>query len=288
MWIEPKKYTFAGHDTFHCKSLWLKKGYEFVKAKGDFNAEESVVALGVGRNMVTAIRHWLRAFGIIDPETNKVTDFANFILDDKNGYDPYLEDVNTLWLLHYNLIKNCYATTYRELFVKFHKENKFFGKEQFRLYLKQKFDTGQFKGAVYNDNTLKRDIEVLLKMYVNPQSTNCEDYTSVLFDLNLIKKVENSYEFNYSTRADIDPLIFLYAVKDHAQDGATYSYAKVLELALVFSIRITDIYHIFNQLHQINENIIYDNNEGNHIITLDESQKAEDILSAYYNRNKND
>ncbi|RYG02779.1 MAG: DUF4007 family protein, partial [Chitinophagaceae bacterium] len=23
------KYTFSGHETFHCRHLWLKKGYEF-------------------------------------------------------------------------------------------------------------------------------------------------------------------------------------------------------------------------------------------------------------------
>lgn len=24
------KLTFSGHDTFHCRHLWLKKGYDFV------------------------------------------------------------------------------------------------------------------------------------------------------------------------------------------------------------------------------------------------------------------
>ena len=24
------KYTFSGHESFPCKSLWLKKGYDFV------------------------------------------------------------------------------------------------------------------------------------------------------------------------------------------------------------------------------------------------------------------
>ncbi len=279
---ENKRATFAGHDTFHCKSLWLKKGYEFVKANGNFNAEDAVVKLGVGKNMVASIRYWLKAFGIVESETNQVTKFADLILDSENGYDPYLEDVNTLWLLHYNLVTSQYATSYNELFVKFHKKNKVFDKESFKYYLKQKFDSGEFKGAVYNENTLKRDVDTLLKMYVNPQSTNCEDYTSVLFDLNLIKKVEKNYEFNYSTKSNIDPLIFLYAVKDYAADGATYDYTKVLELAMLFCIKVVDIYDIFEKLHHINENIIYDNNEGNHIITLDEEMSPEKILKMYY------
>ena len=46
------KYTFSGHESFPCKTLWLKKGYDFVKEEKDFNAPEAVVDLGVGKNMV--------------------------------------------------------------------------------------------------------------------------------------------------------------------------------------------------------------------------------------------
>lgn len=62
------KLTFSGHDTFHCRHLWLKKGYEFVKAGNKFSDEDAVVKLGVGKNMVSAINYWLKAFGIIDKE----------------------------------------------------------------------------------------------------------------------------------------------------------------------------------------------------------------------------
>ena len=49
------KYTFSGHETFACKSLWLKKGYDFVKDGHSFNDEDAVVALGVGKNMPVEI-----------------------------------------------------------------------------------------------------------------------------------------------------------------------------------------------------------------------------------------
>ena len=50
------KYTFSGHETFACKSLWLKKGCDFVKDGHSFNDEDAVVALGVGKNMVSSTR----------------------------------------------------------------------------------------------------------------------------------------------------------------------------------------------------------------------------------------
>ena len=63
-----KKATFSGHETFHCKGLWLKKGYDFVKEGHSFNDEDAVVSLGVGKNMVSSIRYWLRAFGVINQD----------------------------------------------------------------------------------------------------------------------------------------------------------------------------------------------------------------------------
>ena len=59
-----KKYTFSGHESFPCKSLWLKKGYDFVVAGNDFNSPEAVIGLGVGKNMVASIRFWLKAFRV--------------------------------------------------------------------------------------------------------------------------------------------------------------------------------------------------------------------------------
>ena len=53
-----KKYTFSGHESFPCKTLWLKKGYDFVVAGNDFNSPEAVIGLGVGKNMVASIRFW--------------------------------------------------------------------------------------------------------------------------------------------------------------------------------------------------------------------------------------
>ena len=92
-----KRYCFSGHETFYCKSLWLKKGYDFRCDGNTFNQEDAVVRLGVGKNMVSSIRFWLRAFGLtID---DMPTDIAKIVLH--NDGDPFLEDSNTLCLLHY-------------------------------------------------------------------------------------------------------------------------------------------------------------------------------------------
>ena len=55
---------FSGHETFHCRHFWLKKGFDFIHQGLDFKEPEVVVNLGVGKNMVSSIQFWLKAFDI--------------------------------------------------------------------------------------------------------------------------------------------------------------------------------------------------------------------------------
>ena len=98
-----KKPVFSGHESFACKSLWLKRGYDFVIAGHSFNNEDAVVHLGVGKNMVNSIKYWMRAFGLLKAE-GELTSLAHKLMSNENGYDPFFEDTGSLWLLHFNLI----------------------------------------------------------------------------------------------------------------------------------------------------------------------------------------
>src|SRR5947209_5279637 len=105
------KYTFSGHESFQCRQLWLKKGYDYVKSGKFFSDDDAVVALGVGKNMVTSIRFWMKAFNLLTSD-DKLTDLAHKIFADE-GYDPYIEDEATLWLLHYQLVTKGFASSYQ-------------------------------------------------------------------------------------------------------------------------------------------------------------------------------
>ena len=99
---------FSGHESFACKSHWLKRGYDFVRGENNFNDDDAVVRLGVGKNMVASIKFWLKAIGLLK-DTGLVAT-SDYLFDNENGKDPYLEDVGTLWLLHFLLIHTDYAT----------------------------------------------------------------------------------------------------------------------------------------------------------------------------------
>ena len=58
---------FARHETFHPRFGWLKKGFD--KANDDnslFSKESAPAVLGVGKNMVKAIKYWCIAFKVVD------------------------------------------------------------------------------------------------------------------------------------------------------------------------------------------------------------------------------
>ena len=61
--------------------------------------------------MVASIRFWLRAFGITDNDV--LTELGNYLFDENKGKDKYLEDIATLWLLHFSLVFSEEATLYK-------------------------------------------------------------------------------------------------------------------------------------------------------------------------------
>lgn len=278
------KYTFSGHETFQCKNMWLKKGYDFVKAGNSFNDDTAVVDLGVGKNMVASIKFWLKSFGIID-EDNQTTKFGDLIFAN-DGYDPFLEDPNTLWLLHFQLIHTYYATLYRQVFVNFHKERKEFSKINIFNFIKRQFADKAYEKTIYNENTINKDIATLLKMYVIPDNYTFDDFSSVLIDLNLIKKVEKDlYEFNYVTKAELNPLVFLYAVRSIAPTAKVVEYDRLLELSLIFCLSQGDMYEIFAGLTAINNKITFDNAAGEQLFVINDDIDTYDVLAMYYNQN---
>ena len=161
------RYSFSGHETFTCKTLWLKKGCDFLEEGHSFSEDSAVVYLGVGKNMVSSIRFWLKACGLT--QSDKLTNLATFIFG-KNGKDCFAEDHNTLWLLHYYLVKSQVASLYNMLFLGVQRELKTFDREQVQAYVKRKCNVPEQKN-VYNENTVKKDINVLLANYVMPNST---------------------------------------------------------------------------------------------------------------------
>lgn len=246
-----KKYTFSGHESFPCKSLWLKKGYDFVIGGNDFNSPQAVIGLGVGKNMVASIRFWLKAFGIT--EYDKVTWLGDYLFNEKNGKDKYLEDIATLWLLHFNLVFSEEATLYKMFFCGVQRERTHFEREQVLTYVKLRMvEAG--KMTLFNANTVKKDIGVLLQNYSLPRKPQSnEDFSSLLIDLDLIRQSSESkgYYFNIDGKRKVTKEIFLYGVlklKELEGDN-TIAFDTIQErVGLVFCMQDYETIEMLKQL----------------------------------------
>lgn len=228
--IKKDKLSFTGHDTFHCRSYWLKKGYDFVQKGGQFN-DNAVVELGVGRNMVNAIRYWLRSFGMTN-EQDVLQPMAKKIFDDEIGFDPYCEDKATVWLLHYLLVTTRRASIYSLVFNRFRKERIEFTKTQLLDFLRKYCGQQNF---TVQDSSLDRDIDVFLHNYKSgSRSKNIEENLSgILQELYLVQsagRIENKeiFKIENQERIDLPISIVLYAITQQLKGGLSISFQELL------------------------------------------------------------
>ena len=205
-----------------------------------FTSPDAVASLGVGKNMVASIRFWSRAFGL---SCNDIpTPFAQSIFDSERGYDPYLEDEGTLWLLHYYLLTQKVASLYHLTFLDFQREKREFDRNQLQAFIKRKCNVPEQKN-VYNENTVKKDIGVLLHNYVAPSEIRSnEDFSAIFQDLGLINALGyDRYAFNDTELSHIHPDILLYALLDYKGEDNTISLDGMQEVALIFGLSLTNL-----------------------------------------------
>lgn len=283
-----KRISFSGHESFPCKSLWLKKGYDYVVAGNDFNSPDAVVALGVGKNMVASIRYWLKAFGVT--ECDKKTWLADYLFDESIGKDKYLEDIATLWLLHFNLVFSEEATIYKMFFCGIQRERTHFEREQVLTFIKLRMaEAGKL--TMFNPNTVKKDINVLLQNYslpCKPQSN--EDFSSLLIDLDLIRQSSEGkgYYFNIDGKRKVTKEIFLYGLlklKDQEGDN-TIAFDTIQEnVGLVFCMQDYETIEMLKQLAgEYNQFFAYGDVAGIKQVQFTKDLDVEQVLNNYYGK----
>lgn len=276
------RYSFSGHESFHCKSLWLKKGYDFICKQKHFTDTDSIVELGVGKNMVSAIRFWMKAFALT--KEDQLTGLADYIFSSTNGKDPFCEDIATLWILHYNLVSSQTASLYHLAFIDFQRERREFDKAQLQAFVKRKCSVPEQKN-VYNENTVSKDISVFLQNYVAPNDLKqLERYTALLINLGLIQETDKGeFRFQEIMPATVPNVIILYALWDQKGEEKLLSFDKIQELSLIFCIPIAAFLDKIRQLSELySEYITYSDNSGIRNIYFKENCDSIDLLDLYY------
>lgn len=246
-------YKFSGHESFPCKTLWLKKGYDFVANGNDFNSPDAVITLGVGKNMVASIRYWLKVFGITNPD-GSISKIGDYLFSDKTGKDKYLEDLATLWLLHFNIVFLREATLYNWFFCGLQHERAQFDRNQVLTFVKlHMIETS--KQNLFNENTVKKDIAVLLQNYSLPRKVSSnEDFSSLLIDLDLIRQNTEGkdYYFNVEGKRKVTKEVFMYGLLNLKDNDNTIAYETIHEqLGLLFCMNDAETIDMLKGLAKI-------------------------------------
>lgn len=236
-----KKPQFSGHETFPLRQLWLKKAYLKVheslelnpkNTRGLFSNDDAIVKFGVGKNMVSAIRHWALACEIIDEsdEFGYITTPLGDKLFGEKGLDPFQEHPTTAWLIHWKLAgEGKRSTTWRWLFNYVLEQT--LDTENLVLNLKNFAKDNNYK---ISPTSLKRDIECCLRSYVPRSSEDSpeEISDSVLGELSLINQTSRGhFEFSRGNKKSLKDGLFAYALinfwESHSPGTATISFESI-------------------------------------------------------------
>jgi len=287
------KLNLSGHETFHCRHLWLKKGYDFVLGNKKFSDPYSVVDLGVGKNMVSSINYWMKAFGLVQKD-GELSKLANFLFG-KNGVDPYLEDTSSLWLLHYHLVTENVASIYSIVFNEFRKKRYEFTKRHLTQFIKYKCEE---TGTHYNEKTVERDISVFIRNYVRPEKTNknIEDLFSGLFiELDLITKMrrydeEESlwYAIENKDRNNLNPEVILYCILSTPGFKSSVTVGELLSnnnsIGNVFAISARDLLEKIDVLCNRYKSINFKDDGGIKLLQVKQNLDKWKVLKKYYEK----
>ena len=212
------KPSFSGHQTFPFRYTWLKKGVDAVTENPTiFSSENASVTLGVGKNMVSSIRHWCQVAGLIriypyERGQFVSTDFGKAIFNDDNGFDPYLDDPATLWLIHWKITTNINQATAWYWAFNIFRENQF-TPDIFKKQLPEWAQQQKTSTRPASENTLQRDIQCFIRTYCHSRHTTTvleESFDCPLVELNLITELPESdrYEFQRGDKETLPPQVF--------------------------------------------------------------------------------
>lgn len=219
---------FARHETFHPRYGWFRKAYAHVAANPRaFFGDDAPVRIGVGKNMVRAIRFWGLATKVVatDPDSPNprspelmTTPLGDALFGD-GGWDKYMEDPGTLWLLHWLLLAPpCHLPIWWLAFNEFHAVE--FTEDD----LQAAVDTQLELAAQWRKphlSSIKKDVGALMRTYAPPDRRRRVPIDDILDcplrELSLISRSPDlgRYRFTVGTKITLPPEVLAYSALDY-------------------------------------------------------------------------
>ncbi len=219
-------FRFSGHQTFPLRITWIPKAVAEISAGRDplTNIDEGITQLGLGKNMVEALRCWIEAFQIAKRVERgwQLTPVGSLVFNPSDGLDPYYEDVSTSWLLHWLISTNTESPFFAwECLFNRWPATEFSASQVIDAFNKETSRTARPASGV----TIRQHWEVFLHSYRRPPADKGEDHLdSAMSILRLIQefgerpnasgKWEKLYSFDLTRKQAIPEQLFAFFLHD--------------------------------------------------------------------------
>lgn len=292
---------FRAHDTFFIRKGWLSKGMKYVAQNPDvFISKEDnpMDVLGIGANMVKALRYWLQAVGLTE-EAAKGKRIQNFtVLGEiifKN--DRYMEESGTLYLLHYKLATNKEeATAWYYFFNEFSMSE--FSKEDFVTALHNYISMSGESEDKGNKaiRSLSDDFVCIINTYLSryklnqnkvAPENNIDCPLGELGLVDILNREKRTYKKTVPSVSTFDPWIILAVIVDQADGRTEIGLNELLtapcNIGRVFNLDAISMLELLRKVEKTGEIKII-RTAGLDIIRINNIRTFQECVDVYYSR----
>jgi len=211
------------HETFTPRYGWLKKGYDRCEINTHvFNDDNAIEQLGVGKNMVRSMRFWCLLFRLLEdtgePGCLHPTEFGKRLLNKEIGWDPYLEDPASLWLLHWQIFIPPFSAVSWLIAFGDIGLSTFDLRELCAAIISKAKEIDRLRSIA--ESSYEKDASCILRMYCSDENDNNE-IRNPFSELGLIVPARDvdghRYRFAANNKRNLPDLIFLAAVFSYAE-----------------------------------------------------------------------
>lgn len=287
---------FRAHDTFFIRKGWLSKGMERVVAKPDLfvdKDENPMDVLGIGSNMVKALRYWLQVVGLtVEPTKGKRVQMLTPLGKQIYANDRYIEELGTLYLLQYQLAKQEQeATAWYYFFNKFTMSE--FTREEFVQAL-QNYIMMTDDGGTVAIRSLNDDFACIINTYLpryksNPGKVSPENNIDCPFgELGLVdiaNKKQKTYKKSIPAVQSFNPWVVLAVIMDQSEDrveiGLNELLTKPCNIGKVFNLDAITMLDVLHEIENLGKIKII-RTAGLDVIHLNEQLTFDQCVQKYY------
>ena len=287
---------FRAHDTFFIRKGWLSKGMKYVNIKEDIfisKTENPMDVLGIGANMVKALRYWLQAVGLTkEPATGRRVQSFTSLGQKIFNNDRFVEETGTLYLLQYKLACNQEdATAWYFFFNEFNMSE--FSRDDFVAALQRHIKMIQPSEDVAI-RSLNDDFTCIINTYVprfktNPNRVNPESNIDCpLGELGLVdvlSKEKKTYRKAIPMANSINPWVALAAIQHQAQGKTEINLNELLtapkNIGRVFNLDAITMLDLLYQIEQLGE-IKINRTAGLDVIHINHERTFDECVDLYY------